>query len=174
MTRMGIANGGDIPCVPRCCQPIPNRRSDPSALDRRFAFGCLAGDQKDHAHSACNRLLKPPIQEGIRGCEIVPMKIDAGIWLDCTTADAPIPAAVERRAGPWWRRSYRSSRRPPRLRLALLRPCRRSWLTLNVKPLVGRPRRPERPYAFDYLRPELTLLRVEPARHSTCAERRRP
>ena len=77
------------------------------------AFGArLAGDQQEQPRPVRDRPLQPLVEQGISGRQIVAVQVERRVGLGQPARQAPIPAAVQRRAGRRLRRPALARRRP--------------------------------------------------------------
>ncbi len=156
MARASAPHRRNIPGIRRSRQPIPNRGPDgptPRTLLRRR----LAGDQQQHARACRHRFAEFAVQQLIRGCQVVPVQVEAPIRLDQALGQPPVPAPVERRT-----RHCRLRRRHG------LRPRGGLGDRFGVRDRRGRrlrQRAVQRCHAFDDAAPERRFLRAEPAYH---------
>ena len=81
MTRVSVADGGDLAGVAGGGEPVPDRGPDRAALPGpvRWRF---AGDEQEQPSAAADRLLELPIDQVVGGGKVVAMQIEAQIGLD--------------------------------------------------------------------------------------------
>ena len=89
-------DGGNPACMPRRREPVVHRSADRSAPDRRFPRALMAGDEQHKPVAAQNRLLERPVDRTPGAIEAHPVKVDDAVGLNASTAEASVPASVER------------------------------------------------------------------------------
>jgi len=137
MPPVRASNRGDPARVPRCGQPVVNRRSNLAPLDRRLAGASVAGDQQDKPVAPRNPLLETAIDCPPRTLEVHAVQVDYAVRFDRTVAETPVPACIEGLARLGAGRLHGLGRKLPRRRDPLRDPCSfRRFFRISVLALL--------------------------------------
>ncbi len=90
MTRVGVANRGNLAGVAGRGQPVPDRRSDRTAPGNRVCPG-LARDQKQEPGSAPRPSLERVVKPLISGGKVMAVKVEHEIGLSKSPGKLPVP-----------------------------------------------------------------------------------
>lgn len=119
MATVRRSHCSDARGMPGYAQPVVNGSPNPTANEWRIPLAFMAGYQQQHPFAGSNRLLQRSVDRFPGPVEAVAMEVENPVGIDPASADAPVPAAVQRRlmmrprplGGCWlsWRRFYWSS-----------------------------------------------------------------
>ena len=100
MPLVSCSDGSNVAGMSRCREPVMDGGPDGAPPHRKLAGSLVPGDQQQEALASRYCPVERSIDCPPRTIEAHSMKIDDAVGLDRSIAQAPIPAAVERRSRP--------------------------------------------------------------------------
>lgn len=91
MPAMRAAHSRNVRRVPRCREPVMDRRADAPTLNGRLTGAMVPSDQQNHAIAAPDRLFETAIDRCPRPVEVHAVQVEHPVRLQIAAANALVP-----------------------------------------------------------------------------------